>query len=298
MAKGYQTREIKKKLINVLKDAKTSLSGVEIAGKLGINRITMMKYLNVFAAEGLIRQRNVGNVTLWSVEEGIEQLQFPDDYFKVKTKFLENLVEASENQVYSLIRNCLHSDADISKLTTEIIVPAIESVQKLYKDGKIGNSEEKMISNIIANSIQILYLVTTEANPKKNVIVLSADSKNTLLAQAASASFHSQGWQVSYLGDMSSAIDVLFDLDLQKFLGKVWKQETGIMIVVVFSESEEGLNFFADTVNSLKGKLGKNLYLVLCGMIGKKITIKADLVSEKLESVFQWSETIFQSSET
>ncbi len=298
MAKGYQTREIKKKLINVLRDAKTGLSGVEIAGKLGINRITMMKYLNVFAAEGLIRQRNVGNVTLWSVEEGIEQLQFPDDYFKVKTKFLENLVEASENQVYSLIRNCLHSDADISKLTTEIIVPAIESVQKLYKDGKIGNSEEKMISNIIANSIQILYLVTTEANPKKNVIVLSADSKNTLLAQAASVSFHSQGWQVSYLGDMSSAIDVLFDLDLQKFLGKVWKQETGIMIVVVFSESEEGLNFFADTVNSLKGKLGKNLYLVLCGMIGKKITIKADLASEKLESVFQWSETIFQSSET
>ncbi len=298
MAKGYQTREIKKKLINVLKDAKTSLSGVEIAEKLGINRITMMKYLNVFAAEGLIRQRNVGNVTLWSVEEGIEQLQFPDDYFKVKTKFLENLVEASENQVYSLIRNCLHSDADISKLTTEIIVPAIESVQKLYKDGKIGNSEEKMISNIISNSIQILYLVTPEATPKKNVIVLSAESKNTLLAQAASVSFHSQGWQVSYLGDMSSAIDVLFDLDLQKFLGKVWKQETGIMIVVVFSESEEGLNFFADTVNSLKGKLGKNLYLVLCGMIGKKITIKADLASEKLESVFQWSETIFQSSET
>jgi len=64
MARGYQTDEIKQKLVDVLQDSKTGMSGVEIAEKLGVNRITITKYLNVFAAEGLIREKKIGNVNL------------------------------------------------------------------------------------------------------------------------------------------------------------------------------------------------------------------------------------------
>ena len=105
MARGYQTEEIKQKLLDVLNDAKIGLSGVEIAAKLDVNRITITKYLNIFAAEGLIRQKSVGNVNLWFLEEGTEQFQVPDDYFRVKTKFIEFLTDGSEKQVYNLIRN-------------------------------------------------------------------------------------------------------------------------------------------------------------------------------------------------
>ncbi len=97
---------------------------------------------------------------------------------------------------------------------------------------------------------------------------------------------------------MSSAIDVLFDLDLQKFLGKVWKQKTGIMIVVDFSDSEEGLNFFSGAVNSVKENLVKKLFLVLCGKVGKKTEMKADLISEKHMDIIQWCQTTFESSES
>jgi len=40
MARGYQTEEIKQKLLDVLNDAKIGLSGVAIAEKLDVNRIT------------------------------------------------------------------------------------------------------------------------------------------------------------------------------------------------------------------------------------------------------------------
>ncbi len=86
MTRGYQLEEIQKKLIDVLSDSKTGLSGVEISEKLGVNRATMAKYLNVFAAEGLIKQKNAGNINLWFIESGTEQLHFPDDYFHVKEK--------------------------------------------------------------------------------------------------------------------------------------------------------------------------------------------------------------------
>lgn len=295
MARGYETVEIKQKLVDILRNSKTGFSGVEISEKLGINRVTMTKYLNVFAAEGLIRQKNIGNVNLWFIEEGTEQFRFPDDYFKVKNTFLENLVEGSEQQVFRLIKNCNHSNAQTSKIMTDIIIPAVESVQELFRQGKIGKSEEKHLNKIISNSIQILNLTPTETIPEKNAIVLSTDSKNALHAEAASASFHSEGWQVSSLGDMSDAIDVLLDLDLEKLLGKIWKQKTGIMIIVVFSETQEGLKFFSEAVNSVKGKVGKNLYLVLCTKI-KTPTAKADLVAENLETALQWSQTIFERS--
>jgi len=295
MARGYETVEIKQKLVDLLRNSKTGFSGVEISEKLGINRVTMTKYLNVFVAEGLISQKNIGNVNLWFIEEGTEQFRFPDDYFKVKNTFLENLVEGSEQQVFRLIRNCNHSNAQTSKIMTDIIIPAVESVQELFRQGKIGKSEEKHLNKIISNSIQILNLTPTETIPEKNAIVLSTDSKNALHAEAASASFHSEGWQVSSLGDMSDAIDVLLDLDLEKLLGKIWKQKTGIMIIVVFSETQEGLKFFSEAVNSVKGKVGKNLYLVLCTKI-KTPTAKADLVAENLETALQWSQTIFERS--
>jgi len=298
MARGYQADEIKQKLVDVLQDSKTGMSGVEIAERLGVNRITITKYLSVFAAEGMIREKKIGNVNLWFIEEGAEQFQFPDDYYKVKTKFINFLAQGSGHQAYNLIRNCLHSGANIQKITTEIIIPSIESTQKLYKDGKIGNSEEKQLSKIISNSIQMLNLTSVEENSKKNVIVLAADTKSVLLSDTTAAAFHSDGWKVSSLGDMSSAIDVLFDLDLQKFLGKVWKQKTGIMIVVVFSDTEEGLNFFSEAVNSVKENVGKKLFLVLCGKLGKKTKLTADLISEKPLDIIQWCQTTFESSES
>jgi len=296
MAKGYQTQDLKQKLVEILSNSKTGLSGVEISQKLGINRVTMTKYLNIFATEGMLRQKNIGNVNLWFIEEGTEQFEFPDDYFHVKTKYLELLTSINEQKVYNLIRNCIHSNANTTKLITEVTLPAIESVQELFEQGKISKSEEKLLGQIISSSIQMLNLITAEINPRKNVIIISADSKSALIAESASASFHSEGWNVSSLGDMSDAIDEIFDLDLQQFLGKVWTKKNGVMIIVIFSETDEGLKFFSQAVNSVKGKFGKNLNLVLCSKIKKNTLAKADLIADNLETVLQWSETTFERS--
>ena len=104
-----------------------------------------------------------------------------------------------------------------------------------------------------------------------------------MYSEAASAVYHSDGWKVSHLGDMSSAINVLFDLDFQKLIGKIWKQKPGILIIVVFSQTDEGLNFFADSINPIKEKSGKQMKLALCGKVSKKTKIRSDLTSEKLK---------------
>ena len=296
MVRGYQIDDIKGKLIDVLHNSKTGLSGLEISKRLEINRLTMTKYLKVFAAEGLLKQKNIGNVNLWFIEYGTEQYHIPEDLFKIKTKYLEYLTTRKENLVYNLVRNCFHSVDQPIKIITEVIIPGIESVHNLFDQGKIGKSELNLLEKIISNSIQIINLESVESDPKKNVIVISADHQSTLLSEAASTSFHTDAWQVYSLGDMSTAIDVLFDLDLQKLLTKIWKSRMGIMIIVVFSSTEEGLKFFAESVDSIKSKFRRNLHLVLCGKVEKNTKIKADLKTQDIETVLQWSQTTFESS--
>ena len=294
MGKGYSSEEIREKLILVLEDSETGMSGVEISEKVGVNRITMTKYLKVFAADGLLRQKNIGNVILWFLEPGQESFNFPDDYFKITSKYLENLVKGTEDQVYSLVRNCIHSGASVNSLILEVILPAIDSVNELYDDGKIGTSELNLLRTTISKSLQIFNQLQVVSDPKKNVIILAADSKSSLISEAASSAYHSDGWKVSHLGDMSPAINVLFDLDFQKLIGKIWKKKPGLLIVVVFSQTSEGLIFFVDSITPIKEKSGKRMKLTLCGKTSKKSKINADLISANLDDILQWSNTTFQ----
>ena len=133
--------------------------------------------------------------------------------------------------MYNLVRNSFHSTTQPVKIITEIIVPAIESIYGIFDQGKIGKSELNLLEKIVSNSIQIIKLENFDIDTKKNVILISADHQSTLLSEATSASFHADGWRVYSLGDMSSSIDVLFDLDLQKLLTKVWKSGSGIITI-------------------------------------------------------------------
>ena len=292
MVRGYLSKDIREQLISILKDYDSGMSGIEISKKINVNRITMTKYLKVFAAEGLLRQKNIGNVTLWFLEPGQESFIFPDDYFKVISQYLELLVKGNEDQIYSLIRNCLNSGASINQLILEVIYPTIEYVHNLYDSGKIGAAEQNLLKTIISKSLNIFNQIPVVSDPKKNVVVIAADPESILISESASASYHFDGWNVSHLGDMSSAISVLFDLDFQKLVGKIWKQKPGILLVVIFSQTSQGLTFFADSINPNKVKSNKLMKLALCGKISKKTKINSDLLSNNIGDILQWSNTI------
>ena len=294
MAKGYRVEEIREKLISILKDSDSGISGIEISKKINVSRITMTKYLKVFAAEGLLRQKNIGNVTLWFLEPGQESFDFPDDYFKITSRYLELLVKGNEEEIYSLIRNCLNSGALINRMIIEVIYPAIDHIRELFDSGKIGSAEQNLLRNIISKSLSIFNQVPVVLDSKKNVVVIAVDPESILISESASTSYHSDGWNVSHLGDMSYAIDVLFDLDFQKLVRKIWKKKSGILLVVIFSQTSEGLSFFADSINPNKTKSDKQIKLALCGKISKKTKINSDLLSDNIGDVLQWSNTISQ----
>jgi predicted transcriptional regulator len=54
---GYNFEEVKKKVIYALSQNYSGLSGIELALKTKINRMTLTKYLNLMLAQGLIRKK-------------------------------------------------------------------------------------------------------------------------------------------------------------------------------------------------------------------------------------------------
>jgi len=70
------------------------------------------------------------------------------------------------------------------------------------------------------------------------------------------------------------------------------------MIIVIFSSTESGSKFFSEAVNSSKTKFGKALHLVLCTKLVKKTKIKADFVCEGLDTMLQWCQTVYESSQS
>jgi hypothetical protein len=295
VVREYGTEKIREKLIDVLSQSKTGLTGVEISEKLKVNRVTMSKYLRVFAGEGLIKQKNMGSVNLWFIEEGAGKLNFPQDFFQVKNKYLEYILSGSTPEAHTMVRTALHSGAAPTKLVSEVVIPAIEAIENSYDSGKMGRSEKNFYDGIISSSLSLIGLSEVEVDQKKNIVILASDYQNALVSQAASAALRTGKWKVSLLGDMSSAIDVMFDIDLQRFLNKIWPKRDGIMIIVVFASKEAEIKFFTQAIEAGKGKYGKNTHLAICTKLGKKAKSGADFVSADVETLLQWCQTVYES---
>jgi hypothetical protein len=298
VTREYSIKKVRENLIDILSQSKSGLTGVEIAEKLQINRVTISKYLKIFTGEGLIKPKKMGSVNLWFIEEGAVKLSFPADFFQVSNMYLNYVLSGSTREAHTLIRTSLHSGATSIKIISEVIIPTIEAVENSYNNGKIGRSEKNFLDEIISSSVSIIGLSEEEVDPKKNVVILATDYQNALLAQAASAVLRTGKWKAFLLGDMSLAIDVMFDIDLQRFFNKIWPKREGIMIVIIFSSKEGEIKFFSQAVDASKKKFGKNLYLALSTKIPKKTRINVDFMSGDVENLLQWCQTVYESHQS
>ena len=82
----YTLDEVKRKIVDVLQGASTGLSGIELADRTDINRMTITKYLDVLHAMGLVKKKKTGNVNVWFLETGIADIEFPINYVQVQQK--------------------------------------------------------------------------------------------------------------------------------------------------------------------------------------------------------------------
>lgn len=301
VSKRYSLEEIKRKVVDVLKDADAGLSGIEIAEKTGINRITITKYLSVLEAIGLIKKKKMGPVNVWHLEHGVTELELPIDILDVQRLYMNALFNQAEDEARRIIINVIHSSIDPIRIIAEVITPALGTANELYRRGRITVTETALVTNQILESLDLMKFNSerAEVKPYAYAVFMSAQGEKHITGpKALSVSFYLKGWNTYFLGNVASEVDLLFDIDLVKFLNKMWKTQRGLMVMGVTVNMKEHLKAVGETIKSVRSKLGKNVFVLANGEAFSTedeltTSVGPDYFAKDLHSAVDWAEALY-----
>jgi methanogenic corrinoid protein MtbC1 len=295
MYRRYTLDEIKRKIIDVLHSAGgTGLSGIELADKMGVNRVTMTKYLDVMHAMGLLKKKKIGNVNVWYVEIGVGDIEFPINYIQVQQKLINSILAGDEDQARRILVNVLNSNIDHVRVMTDVILPAVNTISELYSRGRLNKTERTFLLSLMMELIDLVKFTLRPTEHKVNAhVICVASSQNRIhLAKSAAVALLARGWDSSYIGDIEEQIDPFFDIDFQRYMSRLWDNKRGLMVVCIFSSGEGSLRFLLSTCKAMKGRLKGQLRITANTTQELQPTAEedADYVAKDLLSLIAWAE--------
>jgi hypothetical protein len=291
----YTLDEVKHKIMSLLEDDRAGLSGIEIAEKTGINRMTITKYLNILLTLGLVKKKKAGPVNIWYLESGIKDLEFPINYLEVQQSFITAIFENDHEKSNRLIISALNSTFDKERILSNVILPTFNTINELYDRGRLGKTERVALLTGLSEVIDLIKfsspLETTRH--KAHAMFVASSEDRIFLAKAGALSLRMLGWNSNYIGSVEEHIDPFFDIDFQRYVTKVWGEKKGLMILCIFSSQESSLRFMSLAANPLKTRLKGQLSIALLTpreLSGMHEYIGADMAFSEIQSLVDWCE--------
>jgi methanogenic corrinoid protein MtbC1 len=294
----YTLDEIKRKIIDVLQSAgDTGLSGVELADRVGINRMTITKYLDVMHAMGLLKKKKIGNVNIWFVQIGVGDIEFPINYIQVQQKLISSILAGDEDHARRILLSVMNSNVDQVRVITDVMLPAVNTIGELYSRGRLNKTERTFLLSLMMELIDLVKFNVRPKEQKTNAHALCvAGSEDTVhVAKGAAVALLARGWDSSFIGDVGEQIDPFFDIDFQRYLLRLWSSKHGLMLVCIFSSGEGTLRFLSSTAKAMKGKIKGDLRItaVTTQQLQPVAEESSDYVAKDLVALVEWAEREF-----
>jgi len=114
-------KRIQSQILELLQ--KTEASGSDIAEKLGINRLTITKYLNVIHALGLIDFKTIGRAKVWflkdkgNLEDSKPKIRDTIEQYKDSLEIQKRILDYLKNNPYGQTWEIIGKDLNLSKET-------------------------------------------------------------------------------------------------------------------------------------------------------------------------------------
>ena len=298
MYRRYTLDEIKHKIIDVLQSAGgTGLSGVELAERIGINRMTITKYLDVMHAMGLLKKKKIGNVNIWFVQIGVEDIEFPINYIQVQQKLISSILAGDEDQARRILLSVMNSNVDQVRVMTDVVLPAVNTIGELYSRGRLNKTERTFLLNLM---LELIDLVKFNVHPKEqkanaHALCVAGSEDRVHITKGAAVALLARGWDSSFVGDVGDQIDPFFDIDFQRYLLRLWSNKHGLMLVCIFSSGEGSLRFLSSTAKEMKGKVKGDLRIsaVTTQQLQPVAEESSDYVAKDLVALVEWAEREF-----
>jgi hypothetical protein len=295
MYRRYTLDEVKRRVINVLQRDNTGMSGIELAHKTGINRMTITKYLDLLYIVGLIKKKKVGSVNVWSLEQGAADFAYPMEYFEIQQRFMGAILVGNEDSGRKIIMNVVNSQADKVKILLDVILPTLNTINELYDRSKLGKTEKIYLINVIMEISELLKFNLTRDIINQDIFAMSvAGSEDaTYNAKLGALAYQMLGGLSIYLGNVEGQLDPFFDIDFQRFILKSCSNKIGLMVVIICSSKESSLRFLTTAAVSIKDRLKGKLRIVTMTtpeLESLSELIGVDFMAKDLQSLINWTE--------
>ncbi len=299
MYRRYTIDEIKNKVVEILRNHEEGMSSIELADAIHVNRMTITKYLNILSAIGLIKRKKIGSINIWTIESGVEDIEFPLDYLYLQQRFITSLVGYNKRELSKILLNIIYSDTEVLKILKEIIIPSSNTIKGLYDRGRLGKTELIYLYNLLFDLVILIeiYHKNTEYNKNIHNIFIAGNQDQILNSKILSVASEVSNCDTIYIGNIEQHIDPFFDIDLQRYITKFWLHKKGTKVIFLCCSEESSLRFLFTAVDYIKRKMTENIKIVL--FVNSEILdlakdLKFDFITSDLNSLIIWLEELIK----
>lgn len=298
MPRGYSLEEVKQKVIDVLMHSSSGLSGVELAERTGINRVTITKYLNILESMGLIKRKCIGNVNLWYIQHGLDLTA--KSALEVQRLYMDALLNYDISKARAVLVNSLHTLTPVG-IVSEVVISTINTLNELYTRGMASIAELMIMNNIVKESLDaIKFNASREERYDAYAVILNLE-RDDMNSRLLDTLLYVKGWNAYLIDNVSLAdLSLFFDIEMVKFLNKIGKRFSKAslaLLCITVGAYEPIVNEF---VKSIKEKIASNTF-ILVFMKGMDDSTESsidkryvDHYSKDVKDSIEWAERLYE----
>jgi hypothetical protein len=260
MYKKYDLSDIQKRVIDLLQN-NNPMSSSEISNKLGTNRITMSKYLDILYFQKILNKKKIGSVNFWFLDPGIINLDLKDENFlEIQQKLIESLINGQKEITDNIVLSLINRNINLKKIFTDVSFPVLNTILELYNRGKIGKTEKIHLLTNLSDSFRLLRnTIYTNNNYNRKfgnclLAIVSGDDESLPICIMIDILTRREGLNPTVIGNVENLIDPFFDIDFQRYINKLSKRSRGKTRIIVVSHNETAIRFLHSALINIDAK--------------------------------------------
>lgn len=279
MYKKYSLSDIQKAVVELLQD-NNPMSSIEISKKIGTNRITISKYLDILYFQKIINKKKIGSVNFWFLNPGISNFSLNDDnYIELQQKLLISLINNENEIAESIILSIINKKISLKKIIMDVYFPVLKTFFELHNRGKIGKTEKIRLMTSITETINLLSQSIGNNDSKRRestIIIVSGDDDSMPICSMINIFAKKNKINSILIGNVEKHIDPFFDIDFQRYIKKIISKRKNKIYICICSFNDISIKFLTLALNEIEFMDRINL-----------IIFSNDNIKEKMQEKFR-----------
>ncbi len=256
MYKRYNLSDIQKEVIELLRN-NNPMSSTEISKKIGTNRITISKYLDILYFQKIINRKKIGSVNFWFLDPGIVNFDTKDEnYIELQQKLIISLINGDKEISQNIILSILNKQINLKKIIIDICLPVLNTLFELHNRGKIGKTEKIHLITNLTESLGLLRNcnVIHESSIHRNMLLVIVAGDDDSLPICNIINIYAKKIKINstVIGNVEKYIDPFFDIDFQRYINKILNRNKEKICICIISYIEMSIKFLSTAIDEIE----------------------------------------------